>query len=272
MTYKHIRSLARGIDVLKYLNTVNGAHAVEICRHLNLPRPTVHRILETLEEFNLVYQGPFSREFRVTPDVRRLAGTQPDFSALRQAAWPEMCQLTRRVVWPSDLAVYRDDAMLIVESTHRLSPLSVDIGMIGVTRRMLDSPLGRAFLSQCSAEQRAAAIEALRKGECADADRPGTLEAIDQIVADGRRDGYSICPDLPHTRCASMAAAVRDGGEAVAVINIVWNVGDMSYEDARAHLSGPLLAARDRIEAALQERLPVQMFHGEAPGLIALAA
>ena len=57
MTYKHIRSLSRGIEVLRYLNTVDGAHPSDICRSLDLPRPTVHRILETLGELTLSWSA-----------------------------------------------------------------------------------------------------------------------------------------------------------------------------------------------------------------------
>lgn len=272
MIYKHIRSLARGIEVLKYLNTVSGAHAADIGRHLNLPRPTVHRILETLEELNLVYQGPFSREYRVTPGVRGLAGQRTDFGELRRAAWGPMRDLTEQVIWPSDLAVYKHGEMLIVESTHRLSPLSVDIGMIGLSRSMLGSPLGRAYLSHCSPEQRAEVVEALRAKLAPDQDWKKTLQTIDRIVADGLRDGVSTCAEMPHPRCASMAAPVCVGGQAVGAINVVWNIADLSYEEAKEKLRGPLLEARDRIEAELGGKPTAPVFPREAAELMVLAA
>ena len=73
MTYRRIRSLKRGIDVLRFLNTVKGAQPADICKELKLPRPTVHRILETLEEMKLVHRGYNAREFRLTDGVKRLA-------------------------------------------------------------------------------------------------------------------------------------------------------------------------------------------------------
>lgn len=252
MIYKHIRSLSRGVEVLRYLNTVDGAHPSDICRSLDLPRPTVHRILETLCELKLVYQGPFSREYRVSPKVRELAKSRDEFGIIRHAAWPAMHALTSEIVWPSDIAVMQDNAMLIVESTHRISSMSADIGMIGQLRPMLVSPLGRIYLSHCGdAERDAILTDLYARPTCDDApieDR-ATLE---RALADGRRDGFTICHDLAHRRCASMAVPVRVDGEVVACMNVVWNAADLSFDEARDQLSGPLMKARDRLEASLR--------------------
>ena len=253
MTYRRIRSLTRGIEVLRYLNTVQGAQPTDICKELKLPRPTVHRILDTLEELKLVHRGYYNREFRLTDEVKHLARAKGVYEELRQAAWPIMHELTSRYVWPCDLAVFRDNAMLIVESTHRSSSLSSDIGMIGRTRSMMLSPLGRAFLSHCSDTQRAAIIEALNARP---SERDGIMadsEAIDRMIAQGRRDGYNMCPELPHTRCASIAVPIRVRDEVVATMNMVWSAKELTFDQAGERLGVPLLAARDRIEQRLLE-------------------
>ena len=253
MTYRRIRSLTRGIEVLRYLNTVQGAQPTDICKELKLPRPTVHRILDTLEELKLVHRGYYNREIRLTDEVKHLARAKGVYEELRQAAWPIMHELTSRYVWPCDLAVFRDNAMLIVESTHRSSSLSSDIGMIGRTRSMMSSPLGRAFLSHCSDTQRAAIIEALKVRP---SERDGIMadsEAIDRMIAQGRRDGYNMCSELPHTRCASIAVPIRVRSEVVATMNMVWSAKELTFDQAGERLGVPLLAARDRIEQRLLE-------------------
>ncbi|WP_137897991.1 helix-turn-helix domain-containing protein [Sphingomonas sp. 2SG] len=260
MTYKHIRSLSRGIEVLRYLNTVDGAHPSDICRSLDLPRPTVHRILETLGELTLIYQGPFSREFRVSPKVRELAQSRDQFGLIRHAAWPAMHALTSQVVWPSDIAVPQDHAMLIVESTHRISSMSADIGMIGQSRPMLVSPLGLAYLSHCGDAARDAILDDLYATATAD-DAFADRATIERALGDGRRDGFVICHDLAHRRCASMAVPVRVGGDVVACMNVVWHAAELTFDEARDQLGGPLMAARDRVEESLRDLIP-----GAAPG------
>ena len=251
MTYRRIRSLTRGIEVLRYLNTVSGAHPSDISKALNLPRPTVHRVLDTLKAFSLIYQTESSAEFRLTPLVRRLGNVKDVNEELRTAAWPAMQALTARVLWPCDLAVYQDNAMMIIESTHRVSPLSVDLGMVGRPRHLLTSPLGRAFLAHCDDEQLEAALSAISDDGDEGREFVSDRQALNQMIEQGRRDGYSMCSELPHDRCASLAVPVRYSGRVIGCMNLVWKVSDVTYDWARENLSGPLIAARNTIERRL---------------------
>lgn len=256
LTYRRIRSLKRGIDVLRFLNSVKGAQPADICKELKLPRTTVHRILETLEEMDLVHRGYNAREFRLTGGVKRLARAKGVYEELRQAAWPVMRELTARYLWPSDLAIFHDNSMLIIESTHRLSPLSSDIGMVGRVRSMMLSPLGRAFLSHCEPDLRELIVHSLATQSAPAEGLMADCEAIDRIVEQGRRDGFSMCPELPHTRCASIAVPILIRGEIVATMNLVWDLKDVSFEQAREQFCAPLVAARETIERRLLDPQP----------------
>ena len=82
MSYKRIRSLARGISVLQHLSAVKAATAAEIAKNAGLPRPTVYRILETLVEEGLIYQSRSSSSvYRLTADVRDLSAGFIDASS-----------------------------------------------------------------------------------------------------------------------------------------------------------------------------------------------
>lgn len=74
MSYKHIRSLARGVAVLEHLNMAEGATVAAIAQKARLPRPTVYRILDTLVEQGLIYRSPSSHNlYRLTGNVRALS-------------------------------------------------------------------------------------------------------------------------------------------------------------------------------------------------------
>jgi IclR family mhp operon transcriptional activator len=251
--YKRIRSLARGIEVLRYFNAVKGAYPVEIGKALGLPRPTVHRILEALEGLDLVYQGPNSREFRLTPGVRSLAGGDGKYNDLRTIAWPVMRDLSAEVVWPCGLAVPHENAMLIIESTCHQSSMSCGIGMAGQSCSLLGSALGQAFLSHCSQERRDEIMADLCKHAARNDLAVEDLDDVEPMVNANYRDGFAIGLDLPQSRCASIAVPVRVDGAAIASMNIIWHVEDLTFEEAYEKLSGPLLLARERIEAQLRE-------------------
>ncbi len=261
MTYRRIRSLSRGIEVVRYLNTVKGAHPAEIGRELGLPRPTVHRILETLEEMELVYQGAYSGEFRLTPGVTRLVGGEDKFSDLRSAAWPVMRQLTADLIWPVELAIFHANKMLIIESTHRISSLSFDLLVNGQSRPMLESSLGRAYLSRADTRTRKSFLARLNGAASQEGVGKLDLSAVEALLENDRRNGFSMCADLPQGRCASFAVPVCTDGEAVASLGLTWQFADMTFEQARDRLAGPMKAAEAQI--ATQIRLGERCSYGE---------
>ena len=96
-----------------------------------IPRPTVYRLLQTLEELGYVERGVSSDLFRVT---RKAAGLGDGYDAgvlVAQSLGPILFDLGRRFLWPFDLFVYDNASMIVQETTHARSPLSIDRGMMG---------------------------------------------------------------------------------------------------------------------------------------------
>ena len=61
-----VRSIQRGLDVLLEVNRSGGIRASELAQRLDLARPTVYRLLETLEELGFVARSASDDRFRVT--------------------------------------------------------------------------------------------------------------------------------------------------------------------------------------------------------------
>ena len=61
-----VRAFKRGLDVLQEVNRSGGIRAGDVARKLDLPRPTVYRLLETLEELGYVARSASDDRFRVT--------------------------------------------------------------------------------------------------------------------------------------------------------------------------------------------------------------
>lgn len=259
MPYASIRSLARGLRVLQYLNTVIEATPVEICQKLDLPRPTVHRILDTLIDRGWVYQSRSTSAFRLTGEVRRLDLVAAGDKSIEALARPILTQLTEEIAWPSDLALRDRDAMVICDSTHRISALSFDAGIIGHRRPMLESALGQAYLSHCPDAERRDILESLEASSDPTAARASDEAFVARIVAAGRHDGVSICGDPVHKSSVAIAAPVRFEGGVLACINIVWLASAMPLTEAAAWLAPRLLAARDQIEERLETYGPPQL-------------
>src|SRR5262245_45797917 len=61
-----VRAFKRGLDVLREVNWSGGIRAGDVARQLDLPRPTVYRLLETLEELGYIERSSSDDRFRVT--------------------------------------------------------------------------------------------------------------------------------------------------------------------------------------------------------------
>ena len=157
----NVRALSRGLNILRFLNRAGAARVAEIASELNLPRPTVYRLLNTLEEEGyVVYSGSNSR-VRLSPLAAALGDRSSMRSRLCQVAAPIIAKFTDINAWPV-FTTYKDGHMVIEESTHNRSPLSVDKGMEGYSLPMLRSSDGRVYLSACSKHEREIIIELIR--------------------------------------------------------------------------------------------------------------
>ena len=253
MAYKRICSLERGLRVLEYLNTVRASTAHEIAAELKLPRPTVYRILETLEQHQFLYRSASDSVFRLTSAVSELSKGFTDEEWIRRLGAPLVRRLGEKVLWPTDLATYENGAMIIRESTHRFSPFSVDVGMIGRRRHLLKSPLGRAYLAFCPEEERKNILALLRSSGDPEDALSRDEAFLEKIIASSVANGYSSCRELQHPRCASIAVPVMYQQTVVACINIVWVAATIDYDEVISRYLPELTKTKLDLEAGLIE-------------------
>lgn len=228
-----VRALRRGLAVLRYINSVGSTGAAAIARALDIPRPTVYRLLQTLEEDGYVAFSASSTQVRVTRLAASLGDGYAAHSRVCQAAGPIFGEYAPRLVWPLDLTVYENAAMVIHETTHTRSPLSIDRGMIGYRLPMLRTSAGRAYLAFCRAEERAMIIDHLRRLDDPE-DRPFLDEAwLARMVEETRqrsiavRDGGEFRP-----KTSSIAVPVMIGDRVEAVVSMIWIRSALSLSDA----------------------------------------
>lgn len=247
-----VRALSRGLTILRYVNQAGVCRAGEIARELNIPRPTVYRLLETLEEEGYVVFSPTSNRVRVT----RLAASLGDGSAanseLSQIVGPLFTEYSQRIVWPLDLSVYENAAMVIQETTHERSPLSIDRGMTGYHLPMLRTSAGRCYLALCPEEERAIIIDHVRRLDNREDKpflRPSRLNSLLSEVRDagiGTRFDGEFRP-----KTASIAVPVWSAGRIIACVSIIWVRSAMRPVDALERMVTPMRELSHRISQAL---------------------
>ncbi|MCW5687063.1 MAG: helix-turn-helix domain-containing protein [Pseudolabrys sp.] len=249
-SFSGVRSLERGLKVLEALNRCHGAGAQQLARLVALPRPTVYRLLETMEGLGYVTRSDDS--WTLTAQVKALsAGFHDDVWVTRVAA-PILHELGREVLWPVDLVTFENDAMIIRETTHAESPFSIDRGMAGTHLPVLQTSGGRAYLAFSPAGERDVILARLRQSG-----KPGDALAhdqqmVDRILADTRQCGYGFRTDgfNPHT--ASISLPILIGDRVLASITMIWIASALSFDEAVSRNLGAIKRAVARIQAMLQ--------------------
>ena len=65
-----------------------------------------------------------------------------------------LADLGRQIVWPTDIATFDRDAMVVRDTTHMSSPLSINREKAGFRPPVLHSSLGHAYLAFCPDAER----------------------------------------------------------------------------------------------------------------------
>jgi len=230
-----VRAFKRGLDVLHEVNRSGGIRAGDIARRLDLPRPTVYRLLETLEELGYVARSASDDRFRVTRRASSLGDGYDPGVLICQAAAPYVAELSKRLVWPVDLSTYENAAMVIQETTHPRSPLSIDRGMIGKRLPMLRTSAGRAYLAACPAAERDVILNHLRRVDEADDRLFLQHDRLTAMLEDTARRGYAIRSEGEfNPKTASIAVPIVRNDIVLGCLSIIWIRSALSIEEAGA--------------------------------------
>lgn len=229
-----IRALERGIEVLRRLDASEGSTLSRLHGATELPKPTLLRILHTLERGGLVWRSINDGRWRRSVIYAAAPGENTSDPRLVVAAAPHLVALQRAVLWPSDLLLYRDFAMEIVESSRRLAGLALHPRyQIGYRVDILLSAPGRAWLAFCEAAERDAVLAHWRSGTPANARAATVLgDELDRILDETRERGYAV-RDALFGGSFEDISQFDDGFDAIAVpilvqgrgrgaLNLVW--------------------------------------------------
>lgn len=242
----HVRALVRGLDILRFVNQAGTCRVVEISDALAIPRPTVYRLLHTLEEAGYVLFSASDARVRVSPMASGLGDNSAARSHLCRVAASRLAAFTDQHQWPVDLSVYSDLRMMIEETTHWRSPVSIDAGMAGRSLPMLRSSAGRAYLAFCDPREQEIVLNLLRaEKDPEDAPFLETRWIRDRLGQFAHQGFASRGPHTFRAETSSIAVPILVDSRVVACLSVIWITSAMSigqaahkYADALKLLAG----------------------------------
>jgi IclR family transcriptional regulator, mhp operon transcriptional activator len=246
-----VRAFERGLAVLAAMNRHKVASVVELARETRLPRPTVYRLLETLSRSGFVTRSDSADRYCLGREVRTLSDGYVDDEWITDIAKPLMAEFTRKQVWPLALMTFEEGRMLIRETTHSSSTLSIDYGMVGRRLPMLRTAAGRVYLAFCPDNERRAILDLLSHSAAAE-DRfdPRRLAALLGTI---RAQGYALQDREINPKASGISVPIC-GERILGCASMIWIASALTLEAARKRFLPPLISLASGIAAATGDR------------------
>lgn len=265
-----VRGLERGLTVLKALDAVPGMALRDLHRQTGLPKPTLLRILSTLESHGYVRRrmadGSWRRTARMAESTKSIL-----HNLLMDAGGEVLDELCREISWPSDLAVYDRGEMHILDTSRRMTPFVINMTGVGYRVPMLQTGLGRAWLAFCPDAEREAILAELAKSK-RPFDRlvhePGYVQAV---IEETRAKGYGLraagftLRAKGEEKTDGIGVPVLMGGRVIACISFVWTLPALNEKKVTKVYLKRLLEAASRIGAEVEQQMNARGLYPRGP-------
>lgn len=260
---KSIQSLARGLEVLRLLQTSQALSLSDLHRLSGIPKASLLRILRTLMESGMVWQRMADRAYVPSVTLADLAARMDSEQALVEVASPILAELSERIQWPSVLAVPRLSHMEVLETNASRTYFDdIPLGPVGFRVNMLRSASGRAYLAACDPALREGILETLRRSTHRGDRHAHEPAYIESLLAECQAQGFALRDpdfgghfdlgrDLVDDGRESLGVAIQLEHVVPGAINITWSKRALSRDQALALFAEPAKQAASDIAAAL---------------------
>ena len=145
-SFRPVVALARGIEILRLVNDHRVSTVGSLHKATSLDKATIVRMLETLEHEGYVLRDAESATYASTGRSLLLSQGYDQHLWIASVAEPIMRAFREEIGWPSDIALFDRDAMIVAQTTR-------EPGSMLISRRpgfrfpALATSMGRAYLA-----------------------------------------------------------------------------------------------------------------------------
>jgi IclR family acetate operon transcriptional repressor len=218
-----VQAIERGCRILDHLSKGKQSYSIQdLSLDLNLPKPTIHRILSTLRQFGLVAQDEISKEYHLGFRLVELGYSVLYKIDLRKVAEPFISQLAALTQETVHLVILDQAEIVYLDKVEDFSgPKSLRMASkIGMRNYAHSCAVGKvllAFLSDSERDEIMAqkGLPRMTKNTIVN------LAQLNKCLADARAQGYAIDNEENEEGVRCIGAPVRnDRGKVIAAISI----------------------------------------------------
>jgi IclR family mhp operon transcriptional activator len=251
-SFSPIRSVTRALDVLAAMNRHAFCALETLHQQTRIPKPTLVRILETLQSKGMVSRGPQYGTYCLTSEVKTLSAGYHGEPRLIEAAAAPAEALTRKIKWPLALAVPDYDAVVVRYSTIPHSPLALLHSTLNMRLSLVGRALGRAYMAFCSREERKVLLDILRMSSHEEDQMARNASQLQAMLKKTRQQGYALRAPGIRPVSGTLALPIMEGPRVVATIGMTWMTSAISDPQAVERYLQPLQALSEEISERLQ--------------------
>jgi DNA-binding IclR family transcriptional regulator len=238
-----IQVIARAAAILRTLKTSRGGLSLaQIAERVGLPRSTVQRIVNALQDERLVIASSTGVGFRLGPELHALA--EAAHYNVVDALRPLLQSLAAQTGETVDLAVLRGGQMIFIDQvagTQRLRAVS----SVGDAFPLTDTANGKA----CLALMEDGEVQRLAQAELGTKANASFMKRLSAEIASVRKHGHALDLDEHTAGISAVGIAFRDVRGDCHAISIP--APSARFAANRASLIAALMRARDQIPAIL---------------------
>lgn len=265
-----VRAVSRAVAVLQAVNRHGSLSIVEIAREVDLPYPTTARIVQTLQIEGLIERELGRKRYRATALVQTLShGYQAD-DRLATVARPHIVALTNKMSWPVSITTRVGQKMMVRDSTHALTSMTLNNYYPGYTLPILECAAGRAYLAFCPDDERVNIISGLQALSSRSADAawrvrigegPRGDTEVQSFMDKGcmleeiRRLGFAtkvrnLFTENPG-KTSSIAVPIREGQKVIGCLSVVFFSFSLKMEEAISRFESEIKRTAVEIEQGI---------------------
>lgn len=254
-SFEPVRAIIRGLQVLRVISEDGPLAALDIGKRVQLPQPTIVRILETLISAGYIYRLERSALYGVTARTLTLSKGFVATSRLVQLATPVIEELRTEIGWPSNLAIFEQGQMSIAYTNRSEHGMSIS-SRLGARIPVLVTGVGVAYLAHLPPHELERVLVQLRTSDSRWDTNPRMLERLDERLEEVRRNGYALAEqayldDIYHARIWAVAVPVIVDGRVTACLSSLI----LSSAGPQSRLMAKVLPPLKRAAQAIADRL-----------------
>lgn len=187
-----IRAIERAMLVLQEMNMQPYTSVRHLHARTGLPKPTLVRILQTLEHAGFVENDPRVGGYQLSALVSSLSSGYHKEPMVVEAGRPWAIAVTRKHQWPVSISLLDRDAVVVRFSTVPDSSVSPFHKTVNMRLALLTRGMGLAYLAFTPTEEFELIVAMLRRSNDPEDQYARHPDKLDRLVKETRDRGYAV--------------------------------------------------------------------------------